>query len=196
MPPDEPGRAARGDREAPAVPGVIHGLRSWALYQEGPFWRLGSRTRATIWPPNESLVAHCVATQERRHRAPDPGCGCGLHAYHPFGAGVTGVAELFAAPEPGYANGAGWTVFGVISAWGRIEVHSEGFRAERARPVALLTAENWRGTAYGRAIEETAAEYVLPVVEIEPDANAIAERCAEQWPGLAPALVDDLLPPV
>lgn len=194
MTPDREASARLPEQETPAVPGRIHGLRGWSLYEEGPFRRLGSRTRAMIWPPNDNMVAACLGSEySAAHPAPAPGCHCGIHAHHPFGAGVEVLAESLATPESGFANGIGWTVYGVISAWGRVEVHADGFRAERARPVALLIARNWHDTTYGRAIEETAAEYVLPVIIVEPDPKAIAAACAERWPGLAPALVDELL---
>lgn len=52
------------------------------------------------------------------HFAPDPDCGCGLYA-------------LYAPDFDGYY------VDGAVVAWGKIEVHRDGFRAEKAKIVAL-----------------------------------------------------------
>src|SRR5688500_14051031 len=58
------------------------------------------------------------------HAAPHPDCECGIYAYH----------------RPGRRNWFGefdW-VEGVITAWGRIEAHADGLRAEHARIEALV----------------------------------------------------------
>ena len=95
------------------------------------------------------------------------------------------------APEPGYARAVGWTICGVLSAWGRIEVHQEGFRAQRARLEALFLPSNWAGSAYHEAIEAVARLYGVPAVEHEPE--SLIETCRRRWPGLDPDLVDELL---
>lgn len=53
------------------------------------------------------------------HPAPDPGCGCGFYAYHDV------------PPHDGR------TIAGAVAAWGRIQVHHRGFRAEKAQIIAL-----------------------------------------------------------
>lgn len=61
------------------------------------------------------------------HRAPHPHCHCGLYALHDF-------------PEsqpPAYGSEKPSQVWGVVQAKGRMEVHSDGIRAEFARPVML-----------------------------------------------------------
>src|SRR5690606_34618351 len=109
--PDREASARLPEQETPAVPGRIHGLRGLSLDEGGPFRRLGSRTRAMIWPPNDNMVAACLGSEDSAaHPAPAPGCHCGIHAHHPFGAGVEVLAESLATPESGFANGIGWTV--------------------------------------------------------------------------------------
>jgi hypothetical protein len=74
------------------------------------------------------------------HAAPDAHCGCGLYALHdPL--------------DPHLEGSAGPMVFisGAVAAWGRLEVHWAGFRAEYAQILALvpppeaLTAQGWEG---------------------------------------------------
>jgi hypothetical protein len=179
------------------VPGLIYGLRAWTLYTEGSHWRLGSRSQASIWPVGEPMEARCAGQdlldEEHPHDPPGPTCGCGIYAYHPFGARAEELAECIEAPEPGRANAIGWTVYGVIAAWGRVEVHEQGFRAQSARLAAILTAGAWDHSAYGDARRAVALEYDVPVVPVLGDPEEVVASCRERWPGLTPELVDTLL---
>jgi len=57
------------------------------------------------------------------HESPDPACQCGVYAYHRPGL-RTYFGEVY------------WCE-GVISAWGRVVVHGDGWRAQHARVEAL-----------------------------------------------------------
>lgn len=71
--------------------------------------------------PQEAAEAYGLKIEP--HDAPAKDCGCGLYAYHdPKMVAGTGSAE---------------SIWGAVAAWGRLEVHREGLRAERARVVAL-----------------------------------------------------------
>jgi hypothetical protein len=86
------------------------------------------------------------------HRAPDPDCECGLHAWY--------------APNSGYARGApGSTVHGAVAAWGRIEAHWHGFRAEYAEPMALAYSPEESPEQVDRA-RAIAGELGLPFVAL------------------------------
>jgi hypothetical protein len=56
-------------------------------------------------------------------------------------------------------------VIGVIEAWGRVEVHLDGFRAEHARPVALFTDPHGP-SEHRQLIERLANLYAAAVVEV------------------------------
>jgi hypothetical protein len=178
------------------VPGVVHGLRGWQLFLEGSRPRLGSLNWATIWAPGEATEAICVSPRPEddplQHRSPSAACACGIYAQHPFGDPAEAFGEWLQAPVGGACAPVGLTVCGVISAWGRVEVSFDGFRAEYALPAALLTMPDWRGTPYERSIRELAAEYGIPTVEIE-DVEQLIEVCGDRWPGLTEDLVEDLL---
>ncbi len=69
-------------------------------------------------------------------------CSCGLYARH----------------DPPFVPGAGW-VLGAVVAWGRLEVHHDGFRAEQARVVAFAAPE-----AHDEPLDALAAAYGVRVV--------------------------------
>ena len=191
-----PARETGAASDLAVVPGVIHGLRRWQLYLEGSRWRLGSLNQPIIWAPGEAMEAACIhhdfmEDDPENHDPPGAGCRCGIYAFHPFGDAAEAFEEDVDAPEPGYARAVGWTICGVLSAWGRIEVHQEGFRAQRARLEALFLPSNWAGSAYHAAIEAVARLYGVPAVEHEPE--SLIETCRRRWPGLDPDLVDELL---
>ncbi len=106
--------------------GKVLGFRQWTLdghrlrpmVSSLPFsWRLGPNQAQCLRPhinPN-------AAAGRSEHAAPHPSCECGLYAYH----------------EPSSRPPEGDTVTGAVLAWGRIEVHRSGFRAEYAEPVVL-----------------------------------------------------------
>lgn len=120
-----------------------------------------------IWDPDVTIAecegfdkVHALAFYESSgepakaktpHPAPDKNCGCGLYAYHK-------PAHLFAAvglfgPRPSRIKGA-------IAAWGRMEIHPTGFRAEKARVVALALDDLCAGDPKRREqIEQLACIY-------------------------------------
>jgi hypothetical protein len=74
------------------------------------------------WPTDHDRPAKCFKLGE--HDAPARNCSCGYSAYYALPA-----APDLPAPE---------AVWGAIVAWGRIVECETGFRAEHARPIALL----------------------------------------------------------
>lgn len=103
--------------------------------------------RSGYWEPG---VNEARCDQGKDHEAPAPDCECGLYAYH-------SLQEL--GPDDG--------VIGVVAAWGRLEVHHDGFRAERARILALARTdcEVFEPETF-RHIEAVAARYHLPLVPL------------------------------
>lgn len=156
-----------GAGEAPLFAGKIHGVRGWSLAAG----RLAGAGVAVPWTPGEAMRAQCV---NARHPAPDPACECGLYAVHPWAAGAA-MGE----------------VLGVVEAWGRVELHPSGFRAEHARPLALFAPA---GLVPGerQRLADLAGRYRCELVELaSPDE---LERCcaARGW-GLDEATVARLV---
>ena len=135
--------------------GKVLGFRSWklsghnlaALYVDQPEARWGpgpNRARCLpgpLWPA------------DRSHDAPGGFCSCGLYAMHE-------LPPLMPLTWPERA-----TVYGAVLAWGRIEVHAAGFRAEWAEPVVLAYSEN-QPYKHVRAVQAIGGELGLEVVEL------------------------------
>jgi hypothetical protein len=81
----------------------------------------------------------------------------------------------------------------VIEAWGRVELHAGGFRAERARPIALFVVENETTLALARALRRTAARYECELIELETRRGIEVECRRRDW-GLSREVVADLVP--
>jgi hypothetical protein len=125
----------------PVVAGAVYGYRWWSL--PAPDWRRDPGDAERHWPhgllhgvnqgewqPGVN-TASCTPgsyrpglVPDRGHPAPVPGCGCGFWAYW--------------QPRQHELGGPGTVpVFGVIKAWGRVRPAQYGFRAEKARILAV-----------------------------------------------------------
>lgn len=155
----------------PLYPAAIHGIRCWRVVtdQRDGGLLLKAAGVGTAWRPGGVIDAACGARGD--HLAPAPDCTCGIHAFHPWNGN---------ALVNGLANGPSQVV-GVISAWGRIEVHLDGFRAEHVRIEALYI--------YGEdedersVVTELAERYGAELIEV-PDLTA-ARRHATRLPGIS-----------
>ena len=160
--------------EAPLVPGPLYGLRTWTLVGARGSERLSGPQRGGTWPTGGAwLDASCEL-----HRAPAPDCRCGIHAFHPSPRSAAHVLALRRQ------------VPGIVAGGGAIEVHEDGFRAERARPHAVVLARG-RNPALARRL---AAAYEVPVVEVD-GADELAAWCRDRGLGLDDGVVADLLGP-
>jgi hypothetical protein len=160
---------------APLVATPVYGLRTWTVCGEPGNERLAGPHRGAPWPVAGGwLEASCPSVEG--HAAPAPGCDCGIHAWHPR---PRAARRIFATR---------WELPGVVEASGAIEVHADGFRAERARPYALLLAPGRNASLAHRL----ASAYEVPVVEVG-DPDAALRWCEERGLGLAPPVVAELL---
>jgi hypothetical protein len=175
-----PGRAAFRARrlvvtETPLIPAPLYGLRTWrvAAGADGE-WITGVH-HGVRWPPDgEWLDAAC--DRDAGHAAPHAGCDCGVHAWHPSRPAARRVlASRFELP-------------GVVEATGAVEVHDEGFRAERARPHALVLLPGRNAGLLHRLAERYGAE----VAEVARPDDLLA-WCRERGLGLDERTVDELL---
>ena len=83
------------------------------------------------------------------HASPHEACQCGIYAYH--------------TPGPRSWFGEAYWCEGVVSAWGRLVVHDDGFRAEHARVEAIAVPPSVQG--YGAAqVQRTADALGIPLV--------------------------------
>ncbi len=118
----------RHGEDPPLVAGRIHGLRSWSIEFDAEGNGRLQRYAGRLWERDGNpTVAHCSplprATRRQAIRA-----SVVSTRYHP---GRRSATEVF--PDPNldlYSLRAS----GLVEAWGRVEVHLDGFRAQlRAR---------------------------------------------------------------
>jgi hypothetical protein len=142
------------------------------VVDDGGEW-LSAPHQHTVWPPGGQWLH---ATCPQSHAAPTAGCDCGVHAWHPRRSSARDVL----APRA--------TVAGIVEAQGPAEVHEDGFRAERARPYALVLTPR----SNAKLIDRLAARYDAAVIEVRGPAELLA-WCRERGLGLDEDVVGHLL---
>ena len=162
--------SASGAGEAPLIAGKIHGVRGWTLRGD----ELCAAVHDAEWAAGGQATRASCATA-RRHRSPVKGCGCGLYGTHPWAGGTQGE------------------ILGVIEAWGRVELHADGFRAEYARPVALFAVADETTVAQARVLGRVTERYACELIELEARLEIEAE-CARRGWGLSREVVAGLVP--
>jgi hypothetical protein len=155
------------------VPGPLYGLRTWRVVTRDGREQLAAPQRGIVWPSDrEWLRAAC----DTGHSAPAPGCRCGIHAWHPRHASARRILSLrFELP-------------GIVEADGAIELHEEGFRAERGRPYAFVRLP-------GRnpfLIERLAAAYGAEVLDLRRPHELLAV-CRARGLGMDEPVVEEIL---
>jgi hypothetical protein len=113
---------------APDLAAPVVAFRSWRVAGErlmSPFipcrWS-GRVMHAACFDANRNLMRG-VGWLDEPHASPHEACQCGIYAYH--------------SPGPRSWFGEAYWCEGVVSAWGRVVVHGDGFRGEHARVEAL-----------------------------------------------------------
>jgi hypothetical protein len=162
--------------DEPLVPGPLYGLRTWTIVSDEGRERLAGPHKGVEWPPGDGwFEARCPSG---RHRPPERDCGCGIHAWHPTRASAKRVlASRF-------------ELAGVVEARGAIEVHEDGFRAEEARPHALVATRD----RSAKLVRRLAASYHAQVVEVRRPEDLL-DWCRERGLGLDERVVAELLGP-
>lgn len=167
---------------APDVAGSLFGLRAWSLGVDGwlrgatygvpwgPGWNdaqcLVARRNPGTRPPSGIRFGHgygvqsgCIFPETPDEpveyedgwtadpcRGVDPSCGCGFYAYYDEQHGRTN----------GYGN-----IRGVIEATGKMVVGPDGFRAQRARLVAVVAPQKFTPRVTGQTRRDVQALHTL-----------------------------------
>ena len=160
-------------RDAPVVPSPLYGLRTWSVVGESGRERLAAPQRAVTWPTRrEWLEADCP----KGHAPPARDCDCGVHAWHPR---ARSARRVMASRR---------YVAGVVEAIGAIELYEDGFRAERARPHALVLAAGRNPPL----VRRLAAAYEVSLIEARRPGDLV-EWCDSRGLGLDERVVAGLL---
>jgi hypothetical protein len=159
----------------PLVPGPVYGLRTWTVFGEPGHERLTGPHRTTPWPDRGALLeAECSVTPA--HAPPHANCDCGLHAWHPTRASARRVC------------GVRREVPGILEASGAVELHPDGFRAERGRPYALVLLPGGNASR----LERLAEAYDAELLRLDgPD--ALLAHCRDRGLGLNENVVAELV---
>jgi hypothetical protein len=161
----------------PLVAGPLYGLRTWVVVGAPGSERLAGPQSTVPWPDGGAwLEATCA--RDPGHAAPEHDCVCGLHAWHPQPRNARRV--LASRRE----------VAGVVECDGNIEIHPDGFRAQRGRPHALVVTPMRNAALVGRL----ARAYDAEVATVEGP-RELAAWCRERGLGLEAPVVDELLGP-
>lgn len=100
-------------------------------------------------PYDEWLASH----QQRKHQAPDAECGCGLYAWH--------TLDMLKSKQSGDQR----TIYGAVAGWGKVFAHNTGWRAEKARILAVsTTAESELRQGFARLVADM---YKVPLVPFD-----------------------------
>jgi hypothetical protein len=140
----------------------IVGYRTWQIKGD----RIVSRIIDDVaWPVNEKLEATCRDDNQFCHRdeltpevhdAPAWGCTCGIYAFHTLSDAVE---------DWGKHEGA---LVGSCVFWGKIVVHTIGFKAQYARPIAFTNHHRAnRDLAWTDRLEMVVAAYNIPLVPFD-----------------------------
>jgi glycine cleavage system H lipoate-binding protein len=153
--------------EAPDLVEAVVGYRAWHIEDDGQLrpWTF----TALPWHPG---VNTAVCARDVRHAPPVGDCMCGLYA-------LTDPADRrldFRADQ----------AVGAIAAWGELEVHRTGFRAEHACVTALALPDR-AGYEQREALARAAERYSVPLVA--------ADRLSDEALRHGAALPDDFVAP-
>ncbi len=131
---------------------------------------------AVEWPTDgAALAARCGP---HGHAAPPPGSPCGVCAWHPRPSTARKVMQWR------------WYLPGIVEAWGDVEVHYAGFRAEWARPHTLISVPS----RFPKQVERLAETYEARIVELSRPA-ALVKHCERCGLGFDESTVAALLGP-
>jgi hypothetical protein len=159
--------------DAPLVAGSLFGLRTWRVVSDDGGEYLAGPLTGTRWPTGgDWLRASC----EVGHVPPHADHDCGIHAWHPTRRSAREVLAVRGV------------IPGILEAQGPVEVHDDGFRAQRGRPYALVALPGRNA----RLIRRLAEHYDAEVVEASgPD--ALLTFCRERGLGMDREVVAELL---
>jgi len=147
--------------EAPDLIDPVVAFRNWRIVDG----RLRSVYEPVFWlDPMQRADCRAEHRHHPPHEAPASGCTCGFYASH---------EPDYEFPTIDYRG-----VSGIVTAWGNIEVHADGIRAEWVQVEALSIYERWtrRQTDAVRAVAEDLGSDVIDLYDLEAAAARYGVR--------------------
>jgi hypothetical protein len=163
-PPESEATSTLSEESAPDCIGSLLGVRLFKL--RPPLAssttrkdRLYSLCFDHVWTPGKDVRAECSSFGERKaaeHFSPYEECMCGLYAFYSY--------WLAWCEDVGFGF---FKIYAVVSAWGEIEEHTEGFRSEYMRLEALVgpSPSTIRRKKAHQVIERFARIYEVPIIK-------------------------------
>lgn len=151
------------DSEPPTFPECVIGYRGWTIDERAQLrpvtkvsrpWKPG--VNVAICKPSGAILGEVYPFP---HQAPHESCRCGLYAFHD-------VPPIYGSYPRDYETQNVVPVVGAVAAFGRLEVHEDGFRAECAGVIALAVLPGMGPKAVSRVIA-AAARYGVRVVNLD-----------------------------
>ena len=148
---------------APDLLEPVVGFRAWRIIEDrlySPYIPVRWPERvhhARCYPANRALLFG-DGWLEEPHGSPHPACKCGIYADH------RPVTDR-------YFGEFDWAA-GIVTVWGRVEVHADGLRAEHAEVRALAIKPGWSARR-ADGVRRVAAALGVPAV-LEGDLEAVA----------------------
>lgn len=170
------------------IDGEVIGYRQWRVSDDlelcpagwylQPSWAIGVNKAICLKRQDKELFFGDDDGPRCEH-APGEDCHCGIYGLHSpndpwYGPDGRSSRNFLTqrADEP--------YVSGIISAWGEVEVHHEGFRAEYARIVALATPDTKLNAAIARAAADVYGVPAVPIKELPRIAAEFGGVIAEE----------------
>jgi hypothetical protein len=183
--------------ELPVFSECVLGYRAWRIDRQDRLWPISDHRIA--WEPGIN-VARCncavhgalafdwswrdgrrVLEPHPLHDAPGADCTCGLYSWR--------RPRATWARDARFASGR--RVCGAVASWGRIQVHGDGFRAEKACVVTLAYPRETAPEALA-TLERVAARYGVELVALD----SLEEAASRHGSPLPDQLRPDPLPAV
>ena len=146
---------------APDLIEAVVAFRKWRVVDG----RLRSLYEPIFWlEPAQRAECRSGRYGARSHEAPHSGCSCGIYASH---------EPDYRFPTVDYRG-----VSGIVTAWGAIEVHADGLRAEWVQVQALSLYAHWgrRQTDAVKAVAESLEVDLIDLYDLEAVAAQYGAR--------------------
>jgi hypothetical protein len=168
------------DRAPDSLEPVV-GWRAWDLvHVDHDCWRLDSVIHRCVWPVRHELVAACLTTRghvAKTHFSPIDRCQCGIYA-------TASLDRLANYVGQGLGPSPRLQAIGLVSLWGRLLQHEQGWRGSHGYPRRLwLPQRNSRDEPIGgwETIALDLADYGAPILPLDRGTSPAILATLREW---------------